>query len=129
MEQDDDRAFGRPILRVADIEDAGVDLLQRAKRHCRCRLGDELRRCADWWSGSLSIGRLDPSELGRSEGDCADSEKSAPLRVNCLVVMKSVHGFTPTSHVLALRGNALKDLRSVRLVSAAFARRCNVEPA
>ena len=75
MQKNDGRAIGGAGLGVADIQGAGVDLLQRGKRRIRARL-DRGKLCQFYLAG-LCVRRPDQAELGGGNGHGGGAKEPA----------------------------------------------------
>ena len=75
MQQQDHGAIGRPGFCVADIQEAGIDLLQRGEGRVRPGL--------DWLDlGGLGLRGADQAQLGGGDGHGGDAEQPATLVID-----------------------------------------------
>ncbi|MGO9427720.1 hypothetical protein [Rhodoblastus sp.] len=74
MQEHDSRPFGGTCFRISDIEDTGVDLLQRGEGAIGSRL-----RCG---GASLRLLSTDRAEFRSGDGEGRSAKKAAAIRVN-----------------------------------------------
>jgi hypothetical protein len=92
VQQIDRGPVGGAGFGLTDIEQAGIDLLQRAERGgSRLNSGQLLRICLD----SLYIGRTNHAELGRGKGHGRSPEKAAALMIDVFGYFDLIHGVSP----------------------------------
>ena len=90
VQKNDRGTIGGTGFGVSDIEEAGVDLLQRAKRRVRSRLDRaQLRRFCSRCRGT------DHAELGGSKGHRRSAKKAAAMLVDLFGRFGLIHGEAP----------------------------------
>jgi hypothetical protein len=90
VQQNDRRPVGGAGLGVADVEDAGVDLLQRAERGIRSRL-----ECGQLWLLRLGMQRADRPELSGGNHQAHGAEEAATMMVDVFQPIEHTHANSP----------------------------------
>jgi hypothetical protein len=106
MQQNDGGTVGGAGLGITDIEQAGIDLLQRAERGVRARL--DLGQFGRFCLADLRIRRTAQGELGGCEGHRGGAEKAAAVLVDVFGSFDRVHGWPSLAHSSALMAAELK---------------------
>jgi hypothetical protein len=90
VQKNNNGPVGRAGLSVADIQDAGIDLLQGSERGVCPRL-DRRQLCRFCLAG-LCIRRADHAELGGGDAQGRSAEKAAAMMVDVFGHFDRVHG-------------------------------------
>ena len=89
MQQDDGRTIAGAGFGVADIQDTGVDLLQRAERRVRPRLDPrDIHRLG---GGGLCVRAAAQGELSRRQGHSSSTTEAAAIAVDVLRHIACLH--------------------------------------
>jgi hypothetical protein len=89
VQKNDRGTIGGACFRVTDVEDAGVDLLQRRERGVRSRLDRRQRRRS--CPADLRVRRRHKAELSGDDGAGCSTDQAAPLVVEVVRHCDPVH--------------------------------------